>query len=170
MLSWLTRRRDERDQAAAVEASIRRLNQPPPIDLTVDVAVFVDAPDGWRVLLIERRDPPYQGCLALPGGYVEYGEDPAEAAARELAEETSLHVTPDQLVQVRTYGAPDRDPRGHVVSIAHRVVIPREQMLDAHPGDDAEKVSWSLVEPLLANPDHLAFDHALILDAAYYCR
>src|ERR1700754_3805735 len=71
-----------------------------------------------HVLLIRRRWEPYQGCWALPGGYVDHGETFAQAAERELAEETGLKGA-GGLIRVGLYDAPDRDPRGRVISVAH---------------------------------------------------
>lgn len=67
-------------------------------------------------MLIRRNNPPYQGCYALPGGFVEIGETVEEAAIREAWEETGLDINLLGLVGV--YSDPARDPRGHVVSVA----------------------------------------------------
>ena len=133
------------------------------IGLTVDVVVLVETSDGTYTLVVTRRDDPYRGRLALPGGYVEYGEDLAVAAVRELAEETGLVVDPGTLTQVRAYGHPDRDPRGHVISVAHRVTLPADAMQQVRAGSDAAAAIWMPVDDLLANPDVLAFDHHRIL-------
>ncbi|HQE72151.1 MAG TPA: NUDIX hydrolase, partial [Methanothrix soehngenii] len=66
------------------------------------------------IVLIRRNNPPYQGCYALPGGFVEIGETVEEAAIREAREETGLDINLLGLVGV--YSDPARDPRGHVVS------------------------------------------------------
>lgn len=119
--------------------------------LAVDCVVF----DGdGRLLLIRRRNPPFQGQYALPGGYVDYGESVEHAAARELKEETALTATRLSLVGV--YSDPGRDPRGHVVSIAYRVDTTGH---DARAGDDAASAEyvagWERLE--------LAFDHGTIV-------
>ena len=62
------------------------------------------------VLLIERGSDPFRGCYALPGGFVDYGEDIEEAIDREIAEETGLTGLPFR--QFRTFGSPGRDPAG----------------------------------------------------------
>ena len=122
--------------------------------LTVDCVVF---DPGGRLLLIRRKNPPFRGRYALPGGYVEYGETTEQAAARELAEETGLAAVSLSLVGV--YSDPHRDPRGHVVSIAYRVGTASH-----HPraGDDAADAAfvagWQDLE--------LAFDHRRIVDDA----
>jgi ADP-ribose pyrophosphatase YjhB (NUDIX family) len=79
----------------------------------VGTSVIPLLPDG-RIVLIRRRD---NGLWGLPGGIVDWDEDIATAAARELAEETGLTlVAMGRLVGV--YSAPDRDPRFHSVCIA----------------------------------------------------
>lgn len=119
--------------------------------LAVDCVVLDPA---GRLLLIRRKNPPFQGQYALPGGYVDYGESTEHAAARELAEETGLVATNVALVGV--YSDPHRDPRGHVVSVAYRVetdgYVPRA-------GDDAAAAvfvpDWKELD--------LAFDHRRIV-------
>ena len=122
--------------------------------LAVDCVVF--DPDG-RLLLIRRKNPPFQGQYALPGGYVDYGESTEHAAARELAEETGLTAMNVSLVGV--YSDPHRDPRGHVVSIAYRIDTSNHA---PKAGDDAAAAAfvanWKDLE--------LAFDHASIVTDA----
>ena len=127
--------------------------------VTVDCVLFAQEPDGLAVLLIQRKHPPFQGQWALPGGFLDPGESPEEAAARELKEETSLGGI--ALKQVGCFGRPDRDPREHVIAIAHYAVIDAR----AHQpvaADDADNVTWF---PLKALPA-LAFDHQEIIEAA----
>jgi AmmeMemoRadiSam system protein A len=112
--------------------------------LTVDV--IVETPRGI-VLVLRAREP--RGW-ALPGGFVEYGEDPASAARREVKEETGLDVELSDLLGV--YGAPDRDPRQHNVSI---VYVGRASGEPAG-GDDAARAE---VFSLDALPRPLCFDH-----------
>ena len=81
--------------------------------LTVDCVVF-DAMG--RVLMIRRKNPPFQGALALPGGFVDVGETVEAAAKRELEEETGVKAGKITLVGV--YSKPDRDPRGHTCTVA----------------------------------------------------
>jgi len=123
--------------------------------LTVDGVVFAGGGQP-RVLLIERGGEPFRGAWALPGGFVDYGEDIDAAVVREIAEETGL---PDPgFRQFRTYGRPDRDPRGHTVSVVYvaRLAGPPPAVAG---GDDAARAAW---HPLDALPE-LAFDHARIL-------
>lgn len=114
---------------------------------------------GWlEVLLIERKKDPYAGAWALPGGFVDAGESPAQAAARELLEETEVAELP--LVEVGVFGAPGRDPRGWVVSAAFLALAPQDCWAKA--GDDASSVAWHR----LAELPSLAFDHADIIAGA----
>jgi len=109
-------------------------------------------------LAVERRFEPFAGRWALPGGFVEVGEDLAVAAARELAEETGLRGL--SLEQLGAWGAPDRDPRGHTVTVVYLGVAPADAAAAA--GDDAAAVRW---HPVL-DPPALAFDHGEMLRVA----
>jgi 8-oxo-dGTP diphosphatase len=127
--------------------------------LAVDCVVFNAR---GRVLLVRRRNAPFRGCFALPGGFVEVGETVEAACRRELAEETGVDAGRLQLVGV--YSDPRRDPRGHTCSV---VFLARVARAAAKAGDDAAAAEWvkdrSKVE--------LAFDHAAILaDAARMLR
>ncbi len=123
--------------------------------LAVD-CVVVDP--GRGVLMVRRKNPPYKGYLALPGGFVEIGETVEQAARRELAEETGLEATKLSLVGV--YSKPDRDPRGHTCSIAFLATV--EAKAEPRAGDDAEAVAW------IKNIDdvEIAFDHREIITDA----
>ena len=132
----------------------------PIFSVTADVVAFALHDAELSVLLVERGRPPYQGSWALPGGFVDVGEDLETAARRELAEETGMQVEHLPMWQLGAYGAPDRDPRGRVVSVAHVVVVPP----GLHPvaADDAADARWRSVGGLTG----LAFDHDVILGDA----
>lgn len=136
----------------------------PNAHLTTDVVVLAQHPDSrlWHVLLIERGHAPFKHRRGLPGGFVEPDEQPADAARRELAEETGVVVDADTLIEVGTYAAPHRDPRGRVVSVAYLHLT--ASMTTPRAGDDAAAADWVLVPTALDT--QLAFDHHLILRAA----
>jgi 8-oxo-dGTP diphosphatase len=127
--------------------------------VTVDIAIFTVSVDELRVLLVRRGSDPFAGSLALPGGFVEPDEAVLDAARRELGEETG--VTDVVLEQLASYGAPERDPRGRVVSVAHVAVLPDAVTLRA--GSDATEARWLPVLPLLDGDTEVAFDHRVIL-------
>ena len=129
--------------------------------LTVDIAILTVRENLLHVLVIERANEPYQGQAALPGGFIRANEDLREAAVRELAEETSLDGTALHLEQLAAYGAPDRDPRGRVVSVAYLAIAPDLPIPAA--GSDARSARWTPVELVRGK---LAFDHSQILDDA----
>ncbi len=113
-----------------------------------------------RVLLVRRRGAPYQGCWAIPGGFVHMRESLDDAARRELEEETGLRDV--YLEQLYTFGSPDRDPRTRVISVAYYALLPGH-VQEPRVSDDAGEARWYAVTRL---PPNLAFDHAEILDIA----
>ena len=117
--------------------------------LMVDVVIPSD--DG--VVLVRRGSEPFEGQWALPGGFVEVGETVRQAAVREAAEETGLAVEVSRLVGV--YSEPDRDPRGHNVSIAFLARVLGGQMQASTDAAEVEHLDPATVE--------LAFDHRRII-------
>jgi 8-oxo-dGTP diphosphatase len=128
------------------------------IALAVDVVALKNSGNQKRILLIRRKNEPFKGQWALPGGFIDYNEDPADAAARELREETGLAAS--GMAQVGAFGKPGRDPRGHVVSIAYKSEFQWNDVAKA--GDDAAGARWFDLNDLPA----LAFDHADIIALA----
>lgn len=128
-----------------------------------DTVVFSGAADERKVLLVLRGTEPFAGCWALPGGFVDEGERPVEAARRELAEETGL-IWEGPLVPVGTFGDPGRDPRGWTVSAAYLADLGAEEPLVVS-GDDAAEAAWFRTDEL---PEELAFDHSEIVAAALW--
>lgn len=134
----------------------------PPVAVTVDLVVLTIRGGQLAVLTVRRGEPPFQGQLALPGGFIRPQEGLSQAAARELAEETSLPAGSAHLEQLASYGDPGRDPRMRVVTIAYLAFAPRLPL--PHPGSDAAEASWALAGDILAGPPSaLAFDHHQIL-------
>lgn len=129
--------------------------------LTVDIFLLRLKHDRLEVLLIQRKNDPFKGRWALPGGYVEI-EEPLEAAAkRELSEETGIKDIP--LRKINVFGEPGRDPRGRTITIVYLGVVPLEFRERAKAGDDAIASQWYHINNL---PD-LAFDHTRIVTACY---
>jgi 8-oxo-dGTP diphosphatase len=134
------------------------------VSVTVDLAIFTVRDDELQVLLITRGNEPYLGAPALPGGYVRAGETLDEAARRELSEETGVDGEQLHLEQLRAFGAPDRDPRGRVITVSYLALGPN--MPDPTAGTDARTAFWVPVETALSWRAKLAFDHAEILGEA----
>ncbi|SRR6266567_6712722 len=150
-----------------------------PVAVTVDVVALTIRDADLHVLLVQRGVPPYQGRWALPGGFVKTrtgtGGEPVEedlpgAAVRELAEETGQQLGRIHLEQLATYGAPGRDPRMRVISVAYLAFAP--ELPDPQAGSDAQAAAWSAVGSLgltdgggqrSGTTRKLAFDHARIL-------
>ncbi|MCM8570193.1 NUDIX hydrolase [Gramella jeungdoensis] len=130
------------------------------IAITVDSVVFCKVNNKFKVLLIQRKNDPFKDQWALPGGFVEEGEDLETAAKRELQEETGVKV--ESMEQVQAFGKPGRDPRGRTISIAFLSRIFCEE--DLTPSDDAKDAKWFAIEKL-HNMD-LAFDHDEIINVA----
>lgn len=133
----------------------RELNAYPRPMLTADVVVLTGAEPRRRVLLIRRGNQPFKGRWALPGGFVEQGERVAEAAPRELREETGLVV--DELTLLGIYDTPRRDPRGWTVSAVFVAHVEEER--EVQGADDAGEAGWFAESEL----PELAFDHAEIV-------
>jgi len=128
--------------------------------LTVDCVIFgLDESHQLKVLLIERAHEPFKGQWALPGGFVDMEEGLERAALRELEEETGMKDV--FIEQLYTFGAPERDPRGRVVSVGYYALVNLEEH-PVKPASDAKKVKWFEINDLPA----LAFDHSRILSVA----
>ncbi len=123
--------------------------------LTADVVCLAEDDGRLHVLLIERNHPPFAGCWAIPGGFVDENESLEDAARRELLEETTLADV--AIEQFGAYGDPGRDPRGHTVTVAFLARL--DTCVAVVGSDDAARAEWFPVDELPA----LAFDHDRIL-------
>ena len=142
-----------------------------------------DPENKLRLLLIRRKNHPYKGCWALPGGFLEPGESIEECVLRELYEETG--AKPSALFPLGMYSKPGRDPRGWIISEAFVTVIRGDT--EVRGGDDAEDARWfdvsffkdgngrrkfrledgeTVITPDEGESDSLAFDHARIISDA----
>ena len=167
---------EKRDARGLTEAEAiaryKSKNYPKPA-LTADIAVF-SVGEGIRVLLIERGGHPFLGRLALPGGFADENEPVEATAARELEEDTGVSGLGLSLVGI--YSAPNRDPRGWVVSAAFSSVVSSDA-LPIRAGDDAADARWFLLTRKeegifvegregLVPLSELAFDHGKIVEDA----
>ena len=124
--------------------------------LVTDCAVF---DMNGRVLLVRRGSEPFKGRYALPGGFIHVVETVEAACAREVEEETGVSISDRTLLLVGVYSEPDRDPRGHSVSIAYTTRI--DTSVQPKPGSDAESAEWIRDWSALS----LSFNHAEIIAA-----
>jgi 8-oxo-dGTP diphosphatase len=126
--------------------------------VTVDVAIVTREPKP-RVLLIRRKQAPFAGSWAIPGGFIDMEETLEESARRELREETGVETA--DLEQMYTFGDPGRDPRGRTVTVAYLARVNPDEVRPV-AADDADEVGWF---PLDALPP-VAFDHEKVLTMA----
>lgn len=131
------------------------------IKVAVDAIVFgYSKQEGVSILLIQRKYPPFKNAWAIPGGFILPEETLEDAVRRELREETGIEV--NYLEQLYTFGAPNRDPRQRVISIAYVALVKSSQFQQLKASTDAENAQWFNFREL----PPLAFDHKDILDAA----
>ncbi len=128
------------------------------IFVTVDVVIFALRDDDLQVLLVRRKNPPFDGKWAIPGGFVRHEESLEDAASRELFEETGVRDV--HVEQLFTFGTIDRDPRGRMVTVAYVALVPAPLAL--HAGTNASEAQW---KSMYALPE-MAFDHQEIVTYA----
>lgn len=135
------------------------MGYPQNIKVTVDAVVFAYQKEDLQVLLIQRKNDPFKGKWALPGGFVEDDESLDAAVSRELEEETGIHTT--DLAQLYTFGQPNRDPRGRAISVSYYTEVNKGDV-NPQAASDAAETQWFSMNHL----PELAFDHADILAKA----
>lgn len=149
---------------------------------TADNVMIADSPEGFQIALIERKNAPFKGCYAFPGGFVEtyarHGEEyrlglerPEQAALRELQEEVSVSLNDVNLISIQKIGFYNdrrRDPRSSdkawVATTAFLIHLAEPVPLVA--ADDAETAQWIPLSKVQDGSITLAFDHAVILQDA----
>ncbi len=129
------------------------------VRVTVDIVIFSIRGQELHVLLVRRGVPPFEGKYAIPGGFLRRDESPEEAAKRELHEETGVRDV--YLEQLFSFGDPERDPRGRVVTVAYYALVSSERV-ELSAGADAAEAEWVPVKKLAP----LAFDHNRIVTYA----
>ena len=127
--------------------------------LTSDIVLFAYKENHLKTLLIQRRDDPFKGMWAFPGGFVEESENAYQGALRELEEET--HLKDIELKSLFFDSQLNRDPRGWTVSEVYYGFLPYGETFEK-AGDDAAKTQWFNLNDL---PD-FAFDHDFIINKA----
>jgi 8-oxo-dGTP diphosphatase len=131
------------------------------IEVAVDAIVFgYSKEEGVKLLLIKRKYNPFQGEWAIPGGFVLDDESLEEAVERELREETGVQI--NYLEQLYTFGAPKRDPRKRILSVAYFGLVKSSHFETLQASTDAEEAAWFNIKEL----PKLAFDHKEILASA----
>jgi 8-oxo-dGTP diphosphatase len=121
---------------------------PSPAGIMADPVVFAPLEGRLCVLLVLRREQPYRGVWALPGGFMSPNEEPDGTARRKLTEKTGLRSI--YLEQLATYASPHRDPRGWLPSVTYLALVDAAALRE-----DERDARWHPVDAL----PPLAFDH-----------
>ena len=144
---------------ASLMAHGRGDREEPPLSVSVNVGLLTIREGELAVLLVRRDQEPFSGLWALPGGFVRRDESVDEAALRQLQEETNINRV--YLEQLYTFGEPDRDPRGRVITVSYYAVINWENFR-LRARTDGVEARWFPVHEL----PRLAFDHRQIIQMA----
>ena len=126
------------------------------ISITTDAVIFAEEKEGLYVLVIKRKNEPYQGQWALPGGFLEENELLETGCLRELQEETGLKL--EKVERVGVYDAIQRDPRGRTISVAFTTKLSKRKTIKG--SDDAAEAKWMLLKEV----EEIAFDHGQIIE------
>lgn len=127
--------------------------------VTVDVIIFTVTKGELKALLVKRDLEPFKDRWAIPGGFVRIHESLDEAAKRELEEETGVKDV--YLEQLYTFGDPNRDPRGRVITVSYLALINSDNV-NLKAATDVSEVKWFSLKEI----PFLAFDHKKILEYA----
>lgn len=165
-----TRREPSAEEKAFLE-KYRPQDYPRPA-VAVDLVILTIIDAQLRVLLVKRKEHPFKGTWALPGGFVrvgdqgsrDQGEDLDAAARRELFEETGLDPERVPVEQLHTFGRAGRDPRMRVISVAYVALVRPDLAPIVRAGGDVSDADWFPVDSL--KKVELAFDHREIVDTA----
>lgn len=111
-----------------------------------------------RILLVKRNEEPKKGFWCLPGGFMEIGETPEEAALREFHEETGLRGKIERLIGIVTH----KSPRYGSILVAGFIAVSLEGQIK--PGDDASDARFFALEEL----PEVAFDSHLYFIRSFY--
>ena len=129
----------------------------PKPSVTVDIIIFTIKENELKVLLVKRKINPFKDKWAIPGGFVGIKESLEDAAKRELEEETGVKDV--YLEQLYTFGEPERDPRGRVITVAYMALINSEE-IRLKASTDVSEAKWFPIKKI----PQLAFDHKKIFD------
>lgn len=129
--------------------------------VTTDVIVYCH--ETKEILLIERKNDPYKGKLAMPGGFLDVtiDENLESCAVRELREETGLDINKKHIDFFNLYSDIDRDSRQRVVTSVYYFNLRKEDKEKAIAQDDAKRIEWVKIDQI--SDYNLAFDHNEIL-------
>ncbi|MBK8618866.1 MAG: NUDIX hydrolase [Anaerolineales bacterium] len=127
--------------------------------ITVDLAIFTVNKNKLKVMLVKRAEAPFLDFWSLPGGFLMHRESLEDAAYRVLTEKTGVKDV--YMEQLYTFGAPDRDPRARVITVAYFALIPWEN-LNQPESNKIKDLTWYSVD----QHPKLAFDHKEILKYA----
>ena len=136
--------------------SLRKYPKP---SVTVDCVIFGYSNDQISVLLLNRKEEPFANTWTLPGGFLRLEETFVEAAQRVLSNKTGINDV--FLEQLCSFDAPDRDPRGRVLSVAYFALVnpAKFEIIAGSAANDVQWFDWK-------NCPELGFDHTEILQVA----
>jgi bifunctional NMN adenylyltransferase/nudix hydrolase len=138
-----------------------------PVSMTADALVLCSD----RLLLVQRGGDIGHNQWALPGGFLDPGERFLDAALRELSEETSIALPPDQLAHLRhqvrdqiLLDHPMRSTRRRLVGQAFRFDLGGHEPPHVTPRSDAKACKWWHILDLPSIEDQLFEDHSSAID------